>query len=177
MKRLSNCRLWLALLAALLCIAADGTWMERVPDVDRAKSNPFAGKPGAVAAGQKVFLDHCAKCHGDDGEGRRKKPSLRTSRVQHATDGEIFWLLKNGSVKKGMPIWSSLPEPTRWQIIAFVKSMGTSLVQNDRLCDESLEHNNALHYNAPQNNALHNSAPLQMDASQKEIITTWEKAR
>jgi hypothetical protein len=51
--------------------------------------------------------------------------------VQHATDGEIFWLLKNGNLKKGMPTWSSLPEPTRWQVITFVKSMGTSLVENE----------------------------------------------
>jgi mono/diheme cytochrome c family protein len=167
MKRLSNCRFWLAVLAALLCIAADGTWMERVPDADRAKSNPFSGKPDAVAAGQKVYLDHCAKCHGDDGEGRRKKPSLRTGRVQHATDGEIFWLLKNGSVKKGMPIWSSLPEPTRWQIIAFVKSMGTSSVQNDLQRYSSLE----------EINASHNNAPQQINASQKEITTTWGDAR
>ena len=126
----AKCWVWLAVLAALFCVAADGTWLERVPDADRAKVNPFAGQADAVAAGKKVFLDHCAKCHGDDGEGRRKKPSLRTARVQHATDGEIFWLLKNGSLKKGMPTWSSLPEPTRWQVIAFVKSLGTSLVEN-----------------------------------------------
>jgi mono/diheme cytochrome c family protein len=157
MKRLPNCRLWLAVVAAVLCIAADGTWLERVPDADRAKPNPFSGKPDAVAAGQKVYLDHCAKCHGDDGEGRRKKPSLRTSRVQQATDGEIFWLLKNGSSKKGMPTWSSLPEPTRWQIITFVKSMGTRSVHNDLLRD----------YNSLK----------QINASQKENVKTWENGR
>lgn len=130
-----------AVLAAFFCIAADGTWLERVPDAERGKVNPYAGQSNAVAAGQKVFLDHCAKCHGDDGEGRRKKPSLRSSRVQQASDGEIFWLLKNGNLKKGMPTWSSLPEPTRWQVITFVKSLGTSSVHYSSMHGNALETN------------------------------------
>jgi len=116
------------LCAVLLCLgAADGSWLQQVPDPDRKKVNPFAGQSDAVAAGRRVFYDHCAKCHGDDAMGRRKKPSLRSSRVQQATDGEIFWLLRNGNLRHGMPSWSSLPEPTRWQVIVYVKSLGTSL--------------------------------------------------
>ena len=56
--------------------------------------------------------------------GRGKRPSLRSDRVQQATDGEIFWLLKNGNLPKGMPTWATIPEPMRWQVIAFVKSLG-----------------------------------------------------
>jgi mono/diheme cytochrome c family protein len=131
MRRLASFRLWAAALAVIGSVAADGAWLLRVPDADRAKGNPYAGQSAAVAAGEKVYMDHCAKCHGDDGTGRRNKPSIRVGRVQHATDGELFWLLKNGNLKKGMPTWSSLPEPTRWQIIAFVKSMGTTIVQRE----------------------------------------------
>ena len=61
-----------------------------------------------------------------DATGRKKKPSLRSDRVQRATDGEIFWLLKNGSLKHGMPSWSAMPEPMRWQVVTYVKSLGTS---------------------------------------------------
>lgn len=110
-----------------LCVAADGSWLQHVPDAERGRVNPYAGNKDGIAAGRKVYLDHCAKCHGDDGMGRRKKPGLRTDRVQKATDGEIFWLLRNGNLAHGMPSWSSLPEPTRWQVVAFVKSMGTSM--------------------------------------------------
>src|SRR5262249_26237494 len=105
--------------------AADG-WLSHVPDSDRQRSNPYTGNADAVAAGARIFEDHCAKCHGSDGLGRRKKPSLRTDRVQHATDGELFWLLRNGSLGKGMPSWSALPEPMRWQVITYVKSLGVS---------------------------------------------------
>jgi mono/diheme cytochrome c family protein len=121
-------RRWLRVIgvamAAGMCVAADGSWLRRVPDADRQRVNPFAGQPDAIAAGGRMFEDHCAKCHGEDALGRGKRPSLRSDRVQHATDGEIFWLLKNGNLPKGMPTWAALPEPIRWQIIAYVKSLG-----------------------------------------------------
>ena len=122
------CPLMAGLSAVFLCIgAADGSWLQQVPDADRQRVNPYGGQADAIAAGGRVFSDHCAKCHGDDAMGRRKKPSLRSSRVQKASDGEIFWLLRNGNLRHGMPSWSALPEPTRWQVVAYVKSLGTSL--------------------------------------------------
>jgi len=43
--------------------------------------------------------------------------------VQQATPGTLFWLLTNGVVRRGMPVWSKLPEPERWQIVAFLQSL------------------------------------------------------
>jgi mono/diheme cytochrome c family protein len=103
---------------------ADNSWMKKVPEGDRSRTNPFAGQQDAIAAGSRLFSDHCAKCHGPDALGRGKRPNLRSEEVQNAPDGEIFWLLRNGNLRRGMPSWSSLPEPSRWQIIAFVKSLG-----------------------------------------------------
>jgi mono/diheme cytochrome c family protein len=121
-------------MAGAMCVAADGSWLRRVPDADRNRVNPYVGQPHAISAGGRMFEDHCAKCHGEDAQGRGKRPSLRSDRVQHATDGEIFWLLKNGNLPKGMPTWASLPEPIRWQIIAYVKSLGpTSVAQAENL--------------------------------------------
>jgi mono/diheme cytochrome c family protein len=116
----------LSLGALVLCMAlADGRWMQRVPADYHSKVNPYAGQTAAIAGGAKLFADHCAKCHGADALGRRKRPSLRSERVQvQATEGDIFWLLKNGNLGRGMPTWSAIPEPSRWQIIAYVKSLG-----------------------------------------------------
>jgi mono/diheme cytochrome c family protein len=121
-------RAWLA--AALLGLAfgaaaADGSWLRHVPDSYRRRANPFAGQADAAAAGGRLFSDHCAACHGADANGRGKRPSMRSGRVQHATDGELFWLLKNGSQWRGMPTWSAMPEESRWQIITFIKSLGS----------------------------------------------------
>jgi mono/diheme cytochrome c family protein len=129
--RLAQRRNWVGLAfvlasATAVYATADGSWLKHVPEGDRTRTNPFAGQMDAIAAGRGVFQDHCAKCHGPDGEGRGKKPSLRSSRVQEATDGELFWLLKNGNLGKGMPTWNKLPEQTRWQVIAYVKSLGKS---------------------------------------------------
>lgn len=110
--------------AVLLSVAVDNSWMERVPEEDRNRTNPFAGQADAVSAGARLFADHCSKCHGADALGRGKRPSLRTRVVQQASDGQIFWFLRNGNLRRGMPSWSSLPEPSRWQIITYLKSLG-----------------------------------------------------
>ncbi len=105
--------------------AANGAWLKKVPAADRARNNPYAGQPEAIAAGKILFHDNCAQCHGADALGRRHRPSLRTQRIHLATDGELAWLLKNGNSWKGMPSWSSLPEQQRWQIIAYLRTLPT----------------------------------------------------
>jgi mono/diheme cytochrome c family protein len=116
---------WVGLIfSAWVCIAADTGWMKHVSETDRVRTNPYAKQADAIAAGSRLFRDHCAQCHGEDALGRAKRPSLRTKEVQQARDGELFSLLKNGYLSKGMPSWSALPEPSRWQIIAYVKSLG-----------------------------------------------------
>jgi mono/diheme cytochrome c family protein len=110
---------------ALAASAADySAWKHHVPDADRKRTSPYAGQSDAIAAGSRLFSDHCAKCHGGDALGSRRRPSLRAAEVQRATDGEIFWLLRNGDLRHGMPSWSPMPEPSRWQIIAYIKSLG-----------------------------------------------------
>ena len=53
-------------------------------------------------------------------------PSLLTDPVQQATPGTLFWILTNGVVRRGMPVWSKLPEPQRWQIVSYLKSLTPS---------------------------------------------------
>jgi cytochrome c len=106
----------------------------KVPEKARARLNPLENDPDAVAAGRKLFLQHCAECHGNTAEGGRKAPNLRAEEVQYATAGTLFWILTNGVVRKGMPVWSKLPEPERWQIVTFIKSLppptGSAALEN-----------------------------------------------
>ncbi len=96
----------------------------KAPEKARAKSNPLEKDPDAVAAGRVLFEQRCAECHGDNAEGSKKGPSLRATEIQNAEPGAIFWILTNGVVRKGMPVWSKLPEPQRWQLVRFIKSLG-----------------------------------------------------
>lgn len=114
-----------ALLSAATLMAADGSWLHKVPASERGRVNPLAGQTEAVAAGKLLFAENCAKCHGDDALGRHERPSLRSERIARATDGEIAWMLRNGNRWKGMPSWSALPEPQRWQIISYLRSLQT----------------------------------------------------
>lgn len=98
--------------------------MAKAPEKARAKRNPLEKDPDAIAAGRILFQQRCAECHGDTAEGAKKGPSLRAPEVQNAEPGAIFWLLTNGVVRKGMPVWSKLPEPQRWQLVSYLKSLG-----------------------------------------------------
>jgi len=96
--------------------------LKSVPEKARLKRNPMADDPEATVAGQKLFEQHCAECHGKAAEGRRKAPALAGPEMQQATPGEIFWIISNGVVRHGMPPWARLPEPERWQIVTFLRS-------------------------------------------------------
>jgi mono/diheme cytochrome c family protein len=127
MKRKSKNYRVLAWAAVLLCAfvafaETDHSWLKRVSEKDRQRTNPYAGKADAVAAGSKLYGEHCSKCHGAKLDGNGSKPALRSETVRNATDGELFWILRNGDLRHGMPSWSSLPEPSRWQVIAFLRS-------------------------------------------------------
>ncbi len=116
--------LLLALVPLLSFATSDGAWLQKVPERDREKVNPYRDQPDAIAAGRRVFMDHCAHCHGDDAQGKKKRPSLKSSRVQQeATEGDLHWLLVNGNRGQGMPSWTKLGDPQIWQVITYVRSL------------------------------------------------------
>lgn len=100
--------------------------MKRAPEKARLLQNPLEYDPDAARAGGKLFQRNCAECHGLKGEGGKRAPSLLRDEVQQATPGTLFWILTNGVVWHGMPVWSKLPEPERWQIVTFLKSFKNS---------------------------------------------------
>jgi mono/diheme cytochrome c family protein len=104
--------------------------LAKVPEKYRAKQNPLSNDPEAVKAGAILFEQHCAECHGVGAVGGKKAPSLRAPQVQEASDGTIFWILSNGIVRKKMPVWSKLPEPQRWQLVSYIKSLGRAATEN-----------------------------------------------
>ena len=104
--------------------AFDYSELEKAPAKYRAKANPLAKDKDSIPAGKILFEEHCAECHGETASGTKKAPSLRAQEVQTAPPGTLFWILSNGIVRKGMPVWSKLPEPQRWQLITFIQSLG-----------------------------------------------------
>ncbi len=101
--------------------------LAKAPKKASARRNPLESDPQAEAAGAKLFELHCAECHGEMAEGGKKGPSLRADEVQQSSPGTLFWLLTNGVVRRGMPVWSKLPEPQRWQLVRYIKSLAIAL--------------------------------------------------
>jgi mono/diheme cytochrome c family protein len=102
--------------------------LAEAPEKACVRQNPFEGDMRAAAAGKKLFAQHCAECHGRSAEGSSRAPSLREDEVQQATPGTLFWLLTNGVVRRGMPVWSKLPEPQRWQIVTYIKTLNPTAI-------------------------------------------------
>lgn len=115
---------WIAifLAVALGAAAADGSLIRRAAAQAQPRRNPFAGDAQARRAGAKLYERECAACHGLNREGGRKAPGLRQPEVFEAAPGTLFWVLRNGSLHRGMPSFAHLPEPARWQIITFLQN-------------------------------------------------------
>lgn len=109
--------------SSLLFAEADGSWLKSVPQKEHGRSNPYAENQDAVGAGAILYKRNCASCHGASAHGVGSRPSLSSTRVQTATDGELHWLLTNGNLGRGMPSWSRLPDAQRWQIVRYLHTL------------------------------------------------------
>ena len=110
-------------MTVLLMAAANGAWLKKVSAPDHAMVDPVAAQPAAIAAGSNLYQNNCMQCHGADGNGRGSRPAVRSARIAAASDGDLYWILKNGQPFRGMPAWAKLPEGQRWQIVAYLRSI------------------------------------------------------
>jgi glucose/arabinose dehydrogenase len=122
---------WFAMTAAANLVAllplmqscAHSATFHDAPAAAARMANPYASDAGAVQAGELQYVEHCASCHGRNAEGSGNIPPLAHSAVQATADGELFWFITHGSVDNGMPAWGALPEPDRWRIVTYLKTL------------------------------------------------------
>ena len=100
--------------------------LQQAPPQAAAKVNPFDGQERAWRAGRKLFDRECSACHGKQGEGIGKRPPLASPHVAEAPAGSVEWVLRNGAIVRGMPSFAHLPEPERWQIVTYVRTLSSS---------------------------------------------------
>ena len=96
---------------------------KRAPEKFQQMRNPLAGDANAVEIGRRLFERNCASCHVADAEGRSKGPNLGAEVLREASPGALFWVIKSGSVAKGMPGFSQLPDKQKWQIVTYLHSL------------------------------------------------------
>ena len=115
------------LLASTLLVGGSNP-LQKAPAKDAARPDPYEeGSPAerdhAARAGRKLFGRECASCHGEAGGGTRIAPALASPAVRRTTPGAIFWVLRNGSLRRGMPSFAHLPDQQRWQIVTYLKTL------------------------------------------------------
>ena len=89
--------------------------------------------PNSAAVGEMQFRARCAACHGLDGRtpseiGRWMYPrasDLGAREVQEWSDGELFWIVKNGVRLSGMPGFGrTLSDEQIWPLVDYLRTLG-----------------------------------------------------
>jgi glucose/arabinose dehydrogenase/mono/diheme cytochrome c family protein len=104
---------------------AQDTAFHNAPSDAAKMRNPYKRAAAAAQAGANLYQQKCKNCHGQEGKGNGIIPALASGPAQTAPEGEVFWFITQGNPGEGMPSWSALPEKDRWQLVSYVKALGT----------------------------------------------------
>ena len=119
-------------LAAYFAYTAFSRMVWSIPPEAKLVKNPIHDDPAVVAKQiLPVFLDKCAECHGEMGQGNGPQAKMYdprpasltdTTRLASVTDGELFYVISNGH--KPMPSYKrKLTEDQRWQLVLLVRAL------------------------------------------------------
>ena len=102
----------------------------RHPEAQKLK-NPLPSDETSVAEGRKIYLRHCASCHGPSGKGDGSMalaggtPSnLADETWDHgSSDGEIFVVIRDGVSSDMESYKDKLTEKQMWQLVNYIRSL------------------------------------------------------
>jgi mono/diheme cytochrome c family protein len=107
-----------------------------IPKIDREEENPWAtvATPEVMKDAREHFADHCAQCHANDGSGKTemgqylypRAPDMRLSATQNLSDGELYYIIRNGVMLTGMPAWGErnlVQDDDSWQLVLFIRHL------------------------------------------------------
>jgi mono/diheme cytochrome c family protein len=110
--------------------SGQATEMTGVPAAARDMVNPVKATPESLAHARKVYGYDCAMCHGVNGDGKgdlvgdlklKLKDYTDPAALKDLTDGELFYLIKNG--KGQMPPEGDRGKPEDiWNLVTLVRS-------------------------------------------------------
>ncbi len=97
-------------------------------------NNPLEQNPENIEQGRLLYQQNaepsCVLCHGSGGDGLGQMgaalvPPPRNftcaETMDSVSDGQIFWIIKNGSEGTGMPAFGNFSEESIWQIILYIR--------------------------------------------------------
>ena len=103
------------------------------PERYEKMQNPLSAHGVDLIEAGGHYEEHCAVCHGDDGSGKPKfhgimypRPTdLLSPDTQEMSDGELYWVIKNGVRWSGMPAFGKPGESDEhaWKMVAYVRHL------------------------------------------------------
>jgi mono/diheme cytochrome c family protein len=102
--------------------------IEELQDID----NPYPATPERIELGKQIFYGKglCVTCHSKNGKGVKQpghRPRDFTDQKwqEIRTDGEMMWVLRNGSPGTQMPvrIGKVINEEEGWSVIHFIRTL------------------------------------------------------
>ncbi len=112
----------------------------KIPAEAASQANPVRPSAESLARSKKVYGYECAVCHGDGGGGdgdmaknmKAKMPDFRDpTALKGLTDGEIFYIIKNGKGEMDGEGQRLKPEDT-WNMVNYVRSFAKLQAAIDR---------------------------------------------
>jgi len=101
--------------------------LQDIQDMD----SPFETTPERIEAGRKIYFGKglCVTCHSNNGKGVKipghsSRDFTNEKWQEIRTDGELMWVLKNGSPGTGMPVrvGKVITEEEGWNVIQFIRT-------------------------------------------------------
>jgi high-affinity iron transporter len=89
--------------------------------------------PEAREAGRRLYLESCALCHGERGDGRGARRESLSTKPADFTDSawrarssprRVYHAIREGVPGTPMPSWKSLSSDQTWDLVAFVLGAG-----------------------------------------------------
>jgi mono/diheme cytochrome c family protein len=102
-----------------------------------AMVTPLPASNANVKAGKKLFHETaqplaCKQCHGEKGDGKGPLggglvPPPRNftcgQTMNDLPDGQLFWIIKKGSIGTGMMSFAGMPDEQVWQVIQYIRTL------------------------------------------------------
>lgn len=109
----------------------------QAPEPLRSTPNPLPASEEQIGAGEDLYQrgvqPSCRICHGEDGDGRgplsaqfdpRPRNFACEATVEGIPDGQLFWIIKNGSPGTAMPDFGDkLTDEQIWQIVHYLRAL------------------------------------------------------
>jgi len=111
----------------------------QAPAAYQIRVNPLIGQADVISAGEKLYQETadpaCRMCHGRKGDGLGPLASQFSipprnfacaATVNDIPDGQLFWIVENGSPGTNMPGFKHLSDIQIWQLVSYIRQLANT---------------------------------------------------